>query len=734
VNGSFFEGKLTIRGRRIDESDIYEIREVVSEYVQHSRSRIAREGCRRWQWRQTNGSLKVRACLDVLNELERRGWIDLPPRRKGVPRPPSGTAMRNASAEVIPACVNGELAAHLPLRIEPVEGPDESRLWRSLIDRYHYLGCRELVGAQLRYFVYNRTGELLAALGWQSGVRHLACRDYVIGWNETERMKYLEHVANNVRYLILPWVQIPNAASAILSSSIRHLKRDWRERYGVDLWLLETFVDRALFEGTCYRAANWVAIGSTKGYGRKAGRFVYHGKPKEVYVYVLNPGMRRIICHQKTEPRLTREFLLSTAAELDESNRRTQMKYNVTENWDPKSSPSFNLDPKDLDGLKEDFLEYHGLFEEAFGRKEQVCLSQRYLQGLMSPVKRKNVEAMALHLEGPGQVRGLQRFMTSYKWSEEGMKRRHQEETAKTLATPDGVLSIDASETGKKGRESVGVAHQYCGNLGKTANCQSGVYACYTGEAGYALLEGRLYMPQCWFTEEYAARREKCRVPAGTCFQTKLAIANEMVEAIHASKLFPIKWITCDASFGNSKTFLEQLPQGLKYMADISSTRKVWPVAVPNQPDLETEGSCVSELLNVAGLLDWKHRKVAEGEKGPIVSDFARIRVYVSEQRHPEDERWLWLCNREGGEIKYVLSNAPVEEDFEEMVRVSACRWPIERCFQEGKGELGMDHYEHRSWPAWHRHMLMVRLAQLFLLRMRLKYKKSTRLDPTAVL
>jgi len=180
------------------------------------------------------------------------------------------------------------------------------------------------------------------------------------------------------------------------------------------------------------------------------------------------------------------------------------------------------------------------------------------------------------------------------------------------------VWSIDASEFAKKGQVSVGVAPQYCGALGKTANGQSGVFICYASPQGHALLE-------------------------------------------------------------------------------------------------------------VKGLLHWQTHKVSEGQKGPIVAAFARLRVYVTAERTPPSARWLLLRNEPNGQIKYALSNAPEDLPMTELVRVSGARWPIERCFEEDKSELGLDHYEHRSWPAWH--MRLVFLAQLFLLRLRLKYKKSPGVD-----
>jgi SRSO17 transposase len=277
----------------------------------------------------------------------------------------------------------------------------------------------------------------------------------------------------------------------------------------------------------------------------------------------------------------------------------------------------------------------------------------------------------------------------------------------------------------KKGKESVGVAPQYCGSLGKIANCQSGVFIGYSSPKGHALLEGRLYLPKLWFEPEYQERWKRCRIPAETKFKTKPALAQELFQPLWESHQFGGNWVTCDCTFGNNDSFLAALPKGLFYLADIACTRKVWVKKASRKPKLETEGCTVEELLNVKGLLNWQTHKVSEGAKGPIVAAFARRRVYTSAERSPESERWLLVRNDANEGVKYALSNAPQQTPMRELVRVSGARWPIECCFEEGKSELGLDHYEHRSWTAWHRHMRLVFLAQLFLIRLQIKFKKK---------
>ena len=175
-----------------------------------------------------------------------------------------------------------------------------------------------------------------------------------------------------------------------------------------------------------------------------------------------------------------------------------------------------------------------------------------------------------------------------------------------------------------------------------------------------------------------------------------------------------------------------QLPKGYHYLAEIACTRKVWPKASAAQPKLAQAGCTVEQLLKVKSLWNWQTHKIAEGEKGPLVAAFARLRVYLSPERTPESARWLLLRNDANCTIKFALSNAPQATPMHQLVRVSGARWPIERCFQEDKSDLGLDHYEHRSWTAWHRHIRLVFLAQLFLVRLQIKFKKNSRVDLAA--
>jgi SRSO17 transposase len=445
-----------------------------------------------------------------------------------------------------------------------------------------------------------------------------------------------------------------------------------------------------------------------------------------VYFYVLDPHGRQKIKQDKAEPLLTRKYLLSNRPYCQlPLERRSDMIVRPPD-WNPEVESGVELSERDVDKLATELEEYHKLFEEGFRRKEQKDLSLCYLQGLLSELDRKSMEPIALRLRGKDKVRSLQRFMGEYKWDEEFVALRHKDEISKLLSESNGVLSVDSSEVAKKGKDSVGVARQYCGRLGKVENCQSGVYLAYASTKGYGLIDRRLFVPEKWFEAEYKERRKKCKMPEGLVFKKKPELAIEMIDELLKYELLPFRWITCDSIFGNSPEFLENLPSQVPYLADIAKNRKVW----VNTQESESCRKIVERKVSVIAQdenVKWKLTKLAEGAKGPVFGFIARTRVHVGDAGKSENERWLFLRkDPKTHEIKYCLSNAPVETTLEEMIRVCVLRWPIEQSFQEGKSELGMADYEHRSWLAWHRHMTFVFLAQLFLIRIRGLLKKNS--------
>lgn len=626
----------------------------------------------------------------------------------------------------------GSLSAFLPVSLQLVSRTPQEPLWDQLVRQYHYLGCRKLLGRRLKYLAFSGRRPV-AALSWSAAALKTGARDEYIGWSDSQRKAQLHRVVNNSRFLIPPWVRIPHLASHVLAQNIRRLRQDWLAHFGIDVFLIETFVDPQRFKATCYKAANWQRVGRTQGSTKAGVGFRYHGNPKEIYLYVIEPRFRQKIGCSQQPDRLRRP---------PPSLKKVEALHMLLPHcqWHPGLSAEFNVTEKELAVIAEQLVDFHAQFHSGLGRIEHRRLGLAYLSGLISNLQAKSVEPIALELL-QGSVRSLQRFMKECRWDHAAMGLTHQRLLAEMLNHPEGILTVDSSEFVKKGVHSVGVARQYCGRLGKVDNCQSGVFVGYTSPKGYGLIEGRLYMPAAWFTPDYAKRRKDTRVPESLEFQTKPRIALALIEQIRASGLFATRWLCCDAAFGANPEFLAALPPKLYYFAAIASStllcRQKPALVVPaytgrGRPPVKARrlsGQAPLEPVSkLAKRLRFKSVCLGESAKGPLWAKVACCRVYRADHEQP---LWLFVRKNQDGTIKYALSNAPADTPFKTFCRVSLMRWPIEQCFQEGKSQLGMNHYEHRSWPAWHRHMLYVFLALHFLMRLRIRLKKSPNDDTT---
>jgi SRSO17 transposase len=633
----------------------------------------------------------------------------------------------------------GGLKSLRPITLQLVSGSDLEPVWDSLVKQYHYLGYQKLFGHRLKYLALS--GEHpVAALSWSAAALKVGVRDRFIGWSEEQKKTYLDRIANNSRFLIFPWVLVPHLASHVLSLNIRRLVHDWEQQFDQPLWLLETFVESSRFKGTSYKAANWKCVGHTQGYGKEGPGYIHHGSIKEVYLYVLEPRFRKII---GCEPKPLFHRPPPSLEKVEE------LKMILTQaHWNPQLVPWMTLTEKDVKDMGNELVKFHQQFHDCFGRIEQQRLGLAYLSGLMSNLKAKSAEPMALEFLGQEDVRCLQRFMKTYLWDHEAMELKHQVLLAPLIGDPQGMINVDSSEFVKKGKESVGVSRQYCGPMGKVENCQSGVFVGYSSEKGYGLLTGRLYLPEIWFSPEYAQRQKENLIPKDLSFQTKIQIALELIQRVARTRLFPAQWIGCDASFGSDAHFLKSLPQESYYFADVRSDAHVFlkkpKVRVPaysgwgRKPKRlrlspgQAQPKTVAMLARSAKC-HWESAILAEGAKGPIIAKVTRLRVYPARNGLPqEDSVWLFIRTTPDGKTKFSLSNAPVQMPLSEMCKASIMRWPIEQCFEEGKGQLGMDHYEHRSWPAWHRHMIYVFLGLHFMLRLRIQFKKNSSAHSTS--
>jgi hypothetical protein len=289
---------VTFCGRTFQAGELEFMRQITVEYSDLGVTEIARTICELLPWTRPNGRLKNHECRQLLERLQAEGFLQLPElRKRGGRGPRRADGSRPAMEPAAIQCSAGECE---PLELVLVEGPAESRRWRELVERYHYLGCRVPFGAHLRYWVRNYDREL-ACLLWTSPAWKMQARDAWIGWSDEQRRRNLQSIVNHGRFVILPWVRVKGLASKILALVARQMPRDWESHYGYRPLLLETLVDAARFRGTCYRAANWIHLGQTAGRGRMDREHEAHGEAiKDIYVYPLVRNARQQLCGDLT--------------------------------------------------------------------------------------------------------------------------------------------------------------------------------------------------------------------------------------------------------------------------------------------------------------------------------------------------------------------------------------------------------------------------------------------------
>ena len=282
-----------IQGRRMSSADLAQVRGLLAQHPDWSRYRLSRELARLWEWRSAAGQLKDMAARNLLLKLEQRGWIRLPACRRASPNRMRHKRLPSLATTFDPEPVQAPLSALRPLRLSEVSaGPAVERaLWEGLLHRYHYLSHRSPVGENLQYLVRERTGRPVACVLFGAAAWQCADRDRYIGWDRATRAARLPLVANNARLLVLPWIAVPGLASHLLGQVSQRVRADWQRKYGHPVYLLETFVETGRFAGTCYRAANWLRVGQTKGRTRQDSATGKHLQVprKDVYLYPLVP-------------------------------------------------------------------------------------------------------------------------------------------------------------------------------------------------------------------------------------------------------------------------------------------------------------------------------------------------------------------------------------------------------------------------------------------------------------
>jgi SRSO17 transposase len=403
--------------------------------------------------------------------------------------------------------------------------------------------------------------------------------------------------------------------------------------------------------------------------------------------------------------------------------------------------------------LAAELSNYYAEYAPLFARREQREWAQLYMRGQLSDLERKSIEPMVLRERGKdiNAIRAVQQFIGEGGWDDDRILERHQQLVAADLGEPDGTVIVDGSGFPKKGEHSVGVQRQYCGALGKLANCQQGVFLVYASRHGHTFLDRRLYIPKTWFDDVHAGKREKCGLPEKLTFKTEPTLGLEMVKALNQAGIVPFRWVNADEHYGMNPVFLDGVAELEKwYFAEVPANTMVWPEKVKildaglgqtgnlktgrprSGPRVARNQPAAQEVRQMAAELPaevWKRYTIKEGAKGPISADFAFVRAVGKRRRRPGHEVWV-IFRRSASdptEIKYYLSNAPAEIAKTDLVRQAGLRWPVETAIEEAKSELGMDHYETRTWRGWHHHMTLTFLAHHFLVHLRLKMKKSPR-------
>jgi SRSO17 transposase len=391
-----------------------------------------------------------------------------------------------------------------------------------------------------------------------------------------------------------------------------------------------------------------------------------------------------------------------------------------------ETPPQLDLTPKEVETLADELVKYHAEFADLFYRKEQAHWSYKYMQGLMAPLEKKMVQPMAMALEG-GDIQAMQQFIGQGRWQDEQVLRKHWQLVDETLGEEDGVWIVDESGFPKKGEHSVGVARQWCGQLGKVENCQVGVFTAYASSKGYTLLDARLYLPEVWFGAEADDRCEKCGVPEDITFHTKPELALDMLKTVIKDGSLRFRWITCDETYGRDTTFLDgvaALDGDYWYFAEVPHDTQVWETrpktAVPEwsgqgrKPsrvqlvDGEPKAERVDAIAAAIPADGWRPYLIKEGSKGPMVAYFAIRRIVTVRDGLPGPDACLVLRHSvsDTPELKTYLSNAPGDTPHAEFARVAGMRWPV------GLG--------------WHHHMTLCILSHHFLVRLQLQLKRGS--------
>lgn len=279
---------ITIRGRNFSQQDIKIIKKITARYFSKGRTFISKKICEKLDWKQPNGWFKDRACRDVLLTLEEMEILILPkPMIKKNKKKKNTDDINSIRKSFLSKYGENTITYYQKPRLEMIRQTKKEKLWNSLVRVFHYESYGVIVGRNLKYIAYY--GNIpIACIGWGDPAWALESRDKLIGWDTNTKQKKLHKIVNNVRFLILPWVKVPNIASTLLAMNEKLLVNDWLNFYDIEISLLETFVEKSRFNGTCYKATNWRLIGETKGTAKRGNSHYKHNNIKYVFIKPLN--------------------------------------------------------------------------------------------------------------------------------------------------------------------------------------------------------------------------------------------------------------------------------------------------------------------------------------------------------------------------------------------------------------------------------------------------------------
>jgi SRSO17 transposase len=407
------------------------------------------------------------------------------------------------------------------------------------------------------------------------------------------------------------------------------------------------------------------------------------------------------------------------------------------------------MTPDDVRAAAEQLVDFHERFALLFGKEQAQDHAYDYIKGLMTCPERKSIEPIAL-LVGHGDVSGLQKFVGAAPWAYDDVMAEAQalfvdELVPSAAGSPIGTVGvIDESAFTKKGSHSAGVARQHNGRLGKEDNCQVGVFLIGVTPGGSALLDHRLFLPEAWCaaTREAKQRRRRAHIPEDITFRTEPQIAARLIRDVAALGQVGLDWVVGDSEYGRAGHLLDELEAlGQRYVLEVPKSWVFWTAdTVASIPEYSGRGRkpgaprreaarTVLEIANELPASAWRALQVREGTVGPLVFEFAAIRVRGIRHRKPGPPSWLLIRRSLGAEpeLKFYVSNGDAETPVSTLALVACTRCRVEEFLEDCKSYLGMTQYETRSWVGWHHHMTLVGLAHLFVALVRRRLQKKLR-------